>query len=73
MEIIEKYLHNKFIEWNIRFIGLSDNADTENKGNKKARQINGLVNEWYLEDVSNNIRSAFQAKMKQGEYISPFA
>lgn len=73
MEIIEKYLHNKFIEWNIRFIGLSDHADTENKGNKKARQINGLVNEWYLEDVSNNIRSAFLAKMKQGEYISPFA
>ena len=73
MEIIEKYLHNKFIEWNIRFIGLSDNADTSNQGNKKARQINGLVNEWYLEDVSNNIRSAFQAKMKQGEYISPFA
>ncbi|MDD2494934.1 MAG: recombinase family protein [Tissierellia bacterium] len=73
MEIIEKYLHNKFIEWNIRFIGLSDNADTANAGNKKSRQINGLVNEWYLEDVSNNIRSAFHSKMKQGEFISPFA
>ena len=73
MEIIEKYLHNKFIEWNVRFISLADHADTENRGNKKARQINGLVNEWYLEDVSNNIRSAFQAKMKQGEFISPFA
>lgn len=73
MEIIEKYLHNKFIEWNIRFISFSDNADTANIGNKKARQINGLVNEWYLEDVSNNIRSAFQSKMKVGEYISPFA
>lgn len=73
MEIIEKYLHNKFLEWHIRFIGLVDNADTENQGNKKARQINGLVNEWYLEDVSNNIRGAFKAKMKQGEFISPFA
>lgn len=73
MEIIEKYLHNKFIEWNIRFIGLSDNADTANAGNKKSRQINGLVNEWYLEDVSNNIKSAFHSKMKQGEFISPFA
>ena len=51
MEIIEKYIHNKFIEWNVRFIGLSDNADTANVGNKKSRQINGLVNEWYLEDV----------------------
>ncbi len=73
MEIIEKYLHNKFIEWNVRFISLADNADTANNGNKKSRQINGLVNEWYLEDVSNNIRSAFKAKMKQGEFISPFA
>lgn len=73
MEVIEKYLHNKFIEWNIRFISLSDNADTSNQGNKKSRQINGLVNEWYLEDVSNNIRTAFNAKMKNGEFISPFA
>ncbi len=73
MEIIEKYLNNKFLEWNIRFIGLSDNVDTLAFGNKKARQINGLVNEWYLEDVSNNIRSAFNSKMKQGEFISPFA
>ena len=72
MEIIEKYIHNKFIEWNIRFIGLVDNADTNIQGNKKSRQINGLVNEWYLEDISNNIRSAFQTKMKQGEFISPF-
>ena len=73
MEIVEKYINNKFKEWNIRFIGLSDNADTEILGNKKSRQINGLVNEWYLEDVSNNIRSAFNSKMKQGEFISPFA
>ncbi len=73
MEIVEKYINNKFIEWGVRFISLADNADTENKGNKKSRQINGLVNEWYLEDVSNNIRSAFSAKMKQGEFISPFA
>ena len=73
MEIVEKYINNKFREWNVRFIGISDNADTNNRGNKKARQINGLVNEWYLEDVSANIRSALNSKMKQGEFISPFA
>ncbi len=73
MEIIEKYLHNKFKEWHIRFIGLADNADTNSIGNKKARQINGLVNEWFLEDVSNNIRSALSSKMQQGELIAPFA
>ncbi len=73
MEIIEKYINNKFIEWNVRFISIADNADTDNYGNKKARQINALVNEWYLEDISNNIRTAFNSKMKQGEFISPFA
>lgn len=73
MEIIEKYINNKFIEWGIRFIGISDNSDTENIGNKKARQINGLVNEWFLEDLSENIKYAFKTKMKQGEFISPFA
>ena len=72
LEIIEKYLNNKFKEWNTRFISLTDNIDTENYGNKKSRQINGLVNEWFLEDTSNNIRSALKAKMKSGEYISPF-
>lgn len=73
MEIVEKYLNNKFKEWNVRFIGVSDNTDTANNGNKKARQITGLVNEWFLEDVSENIRSAFKAKMNSGEFISPFA
>lgn len=73
MEIVERYINNKFREWNVRFLSLSDNADTENPGNKKSRQINGLVNEWFLEDTSNNIRTAFNTKMKHGEYISPFA
>ena len=73
IEIVEKYINNKFKEWNIRFISLIDNIDTEKFDNKKMRQINGLVNEWYLEDLSNNIRSALNAKMKQGEFISPFA
>ena len=73
MEIVERYINNKFKEWNVRFISLSDNADTENPGNKKSRQINGLVNEWYLIDIRiDNIRSAFNSKMKQGEFISSF-
>jgi len=73
MEIIEKYLHNKFLEWNVRFIGITDNADTDNKGNKKARQINGLTNEWYLEDLSENIRSTMRNKKERGEFTGSFA
>lgn len=69
MEHVEKYLHHDFPNLGIRFIGVVDGADTSNTGNKKSRQINGLVNEWYCEDLSENIRSAFKAKMKDGQYL----
>ena len=55
MEVVERYIHNKFIEWGVRFVSIVDNADTDVAGNKKSRQINGLVNEWYLEDLSEKL------------------
>ena len=67
MELVEKYIHGLFPVWGIRFIAVADSADTEVKGNKKARQINGLVNEWYLEDLSENIRMVFDLKRREGE------
>jgi hypothetical protein len=73
MEVVEKYLHGSFPEWGIRFIGVVDHVDTNMEGNKKARQINGLVNEWYLEDLSNNIRSVFRKKMEDGQFLGAFA
>ena len=59
--------------WGIRFISIVDNADTANKGNKKSRQINGLVNEWYLEDMSDNIRSVLTNRRQNGFHIGAFA
>ena len=72
MELVEKYIHGLFPIWGIRFIAVADNADTEVKGNKKARQINGLVNEWYLEDLSENVRTVFDLKRREGKYIGGF-
>ncbi len=63
--MVEKYIHGYFPIWGIRFVSIVDNADTENKGNKKSRQINGLVNEWYLEDMSENIKSVLTDKRKK--------
>ncbi|WP_324825120.1 recombinase family protein [Sinanaerobacter sp. ZZT-01] len=73
LELVEKYIHGLFPLWGIRFVSIVDNADTANKGNKKSRQINGLVNEWYLEDMSENIRSVFTVKRKKGYHIGSFA
>lgn len=73
MELVEKYIHGLFPIWGIRFISIVDNADTANKGNKKSRQINGLINEWYLEDMSDNIKSVLTNKRKNGFHIGAFA
>lgn len=73
LEIIERYIHGLFLEWNVRFIGLVDNADTAVKGNKKSRQIAGLINEWYLEDLSDNIRAVLDDKRAKGRFIGAFA
>ncbi|MDR3766152.1 MAG: recombinase family protein [Butyricicoccus sp.] len=73
MEVVETYLHGLFPLWGIRFVSIVDHADTANKGNKKARQINGLINEWYLEDMSDSIKSVLDAKRRAGCHIGAFA
>ncbi len=73
MKVVEDYLSDKFEEWQVRFVSVVDNIDTKSKGSIKARQINGLINEWYLMDVSDNIRSALKSKRERGEFVGAFA
>ncbi len=73
MEHMEHYLHDIFPALGIRFIGVVDHVDTQNKSNKKARQINGLINEWYCEDLSENVKAVFKTKMRQGQYLGSSA
>ena len=73
LELVERYLHDLFPRWGVRFVGMVDNADTAVKGNKKSRQINGLVNEWYIEDMSESIKSALTIRREKGLHIGAFA
>lgn len=73
IEVVEKYINFLFPLWGIRFISIVDNADTSVKANKKARQIVGLIDQWYLEDISENIRQTLSVKRKQGQYVGAFA
>ena len=72
MEHIERYLNGKLQEWGIRFVSVVDNVDTDIRSNKKARQINGLINEWYLEDLSENIRLVLSHKRRAGSFVGSF-
>ena len=69
----ERYLHNVFPKWGIRFVTAVDRVDTAHDGNKKARQINSLVNEWYSEELSENIRAVFRKKMEEGKFLGNYA
>lgn len=71
--LIETYLHDKFLEWGVRFKSVVDNVDTDDKTNKKSRQISALVNEWYVEETSENVRKVLKHKREQGQFVGSFA
>jgi len=73
VSVVETYINGLFIEWGVRFISLADYTDSFQKGNRKNIQINSLVNQWYLEDLSENIRSVMTHKKRQGQYVGAFA
>ena len=71
--VVEDIIHGLFQRLGIRFVSPVDNIDTDMTGNKKSRQIHGLVNEWYLEEMSDNIKSALHSRMEHGHHIGAFA
>lgn len=73
IEYVEKYLHKKFIEWNIRFLSIVDNIDTSNKGNKKSSQITAMTDEWKIEEQSINTKKTLRAKNNAGQWTGSFA
>ncbi len=79
---IEQYLHQELPHLHIRFIGVTDGVDTgttdKNGGStsfavrrsgKKTRQIYALVNEWYCQEISENVREILHQKVLRGEFI----
>lgn len=72
IELVERYLHGLFPRWGVRFVTVVDCADTSDRQNKKSRQLNGLINEWYLEDLSENVRAVFDDKRRRGQFIGSF-
>ena len=72
MEMVEKYINGLFVELGIRFIDVIEHIDTSQEGSRKTTQINGLINEWYLEDLSLNVKQTLKTLRNQGKYIGSF-
>lgn len=57
LELVEKYINGLFPIWDIRFISLVDNADTSNKGNKKAASLlTRRPRQWSGKYLSSSLR-----------------
>ena len=73
LEVSEKYMHGKFLEWGIRLVAVVDHADTNDKSNKKMIQVRNMMNEWYVADLSDNIKATLSTKRKKGDFVGSFA
>ena len=73
VELIEKYVHDKFIEWNVRFVTLLERIDNTRRETKKTSQITAMTDEWMLEDTSYNIRETLKSKREKGQFTGSFA
>lgn len=72
-ELVNHYIHDKFLEWGVRFKSVIDHIDTDNENTKKQSQILALTSEWYCEDTSKKIKSVLQHKREQGQFTGSFA
>ncbi len=70
-ELLDEY----FPSHGVRYIAVIEGYDTFNltNGSIMTAPFMLLMNEMYARDISNKIRSSFQAKMEKGEYIGSFA
>ena len=72
-ELIEKYVHNLFHQWNVKFQTYIEKIDNTKRETKKTSQILGLTDQWYLEDTSINVRETFRSKRIAGQCTASFA
>lgn len=73
IELVDKYVHNLFKEWDVRFVTYIERIDNTKYETKKTSQITAMKDEWMLEDTSVNIRETFKSKRKEGQFTGSFA
>ena len=73
---VGNYIEQVFPLFDIRFIAVNDNIDSY-KDPKSLNNVmvpfKNLMNDEYCRDISNKIRSVFDIKKKNGEFIGSFA
>ena len=61
------YTEILFPKYDVRFIAVNDNVDSNNGDNEFA-PFKNIINEWYARDISRKVRSSFRTKALNGEF-----
>ncbi len=67
--MVGQYTEIEFPKYNIRFIAISDNVDSD-EGMSDLLPINNLINEFYSRDISKKIRSMVRQKGNSGQAVT---
>ena len=67
------YLERWFPEHGVRFLAVNDHIDSEKGPYDMLLPFKNVFNEQYARDISHKVRSAMQAKRRQGQFIGAFA
>lgn len=71
-----RYLQKVFPALHVRFIALTDHYDSFHADEGESGiilPVKNFINDSYCRDISTKVKSQFEVKRKNGEYISPFA
>lgn len=69
------YLERYFPENNVRYIALSDGIDTGDRynSNNDMSPFKAILNDMYAKDISKKVRTTFNTKRANGQFIGAFA
>lgn len=73
VEMVSKYLHREFKEWNVRFVSLFDRIDTSIRENKMLGQVYAIYDEHKLENQSIETRKTLRKEKENGLYAQAYA
>ncbi len=60
-----------FPEYDVQFIAVNDNVDSEVQTDNDFTPFRNIMNEWYAKDISKKMKSAIKAKGNSGKHTNP--
>ena len=68
-----QYLERWFPMHGVRFLAVNDHIDSEKGPYDMMLPFKNVFNEQYARDISHKVKSAMQAKQRQGQFVGAFA